>query len=408
VFFSLATFWLFYEAIRETPLRARYVTLSTVGFILSYFSWQGSGLTLPALFVAMVLVKWREFGWIRDWHLWRCFLLIAAVVVLQLAHRELVKPAKYLTIGIDLSDLATPQLEYLDPTTYQPKFYLYYYLFQENYYVMTLLSLGGLFFAWRDRALRYTLVVLFSLLMFLTELLPNYDSRYSENTAPLLILAAAATSFKLWDRITRSEHEPSARWSGPLRLGAAAAMLLLLILSANQFALKTYRLSWSPYSTALGVRLGTYWVDHRGTADFLRTRISTQDAVVARIPNAMEFYSVKFNHTVSTMVLSKLFYDGGRETPGYGDQYRGYPTLRGVEDLEELRSRYARVWYVQAPLVGEHPAMQSYLEMDGKVVFESYGIRVILLEGPQSSTLETKRRTAPGLMSAQRLETSTH
>lgn len=386
-FLALATVWFFYEAIRTTPLQRRYVTLAAVTCVLTYFSWEGSGLILPALFLAIVVLKWGEFEWMTDWHLWRCSLLLATVILLQLAYREFVKPPNYLTIGIDLSDLTTPQLEYLDPTTYRPSYYLVFLLFQENLYVMTLLVLSGLAFAWWDRALRYILIVAFSMLAFLTELLPNYCGRYCYCVVALLILASAAICFKFCDQITKQNNSGTASWwSRPIKWGTALTLPLMLILSSNEFLLKSYKLSWSASTPQIGARLGNYWIDHRGTATFLAGHIRPEDAVVARIPNAMEFYSVKFNHTVSTMLAKKLFYDGGFAAPSYSDQYRGYPTARGIEDVEELRGRYARMWYVQAPLVNEHPAVESYLERYGKVVFESYGIRVILLEGPQNST----------------------
>ena len=40
-FFSLLTFWLFFEAIRGEALNRRYVTPAASSFVLTYFSWEG-------------------------------------------------------------------------------------------------------------------------------------------------------------------------------------------------------------------------------------------------------------------------------------------------------------------------------------------------------------------------------
>src|SRR5262249_34368213 len=83
-FFFLGAVWLFFEAIRGPRLDHRYLTLAAAGTLLTYFSWEGSGFILPAFLVAMLALRRADYDWIYDPHLWRCAVVVGAVVVVQL------------------------------------------------------------------------------------------------------------------------------------------------------------------------------------------------------------------------------------------------------------------------------------------------------------------------------------
>ena len=46
-FFALLTSYLFYQAIRATPISPRYLYPATVAFVATYLSWEGSGFSSP-------------------------------------------------------------------------------------------------------------------------------------------------------------------------------------------------------------------------------------------------------------------------------------------------------------------------------------------------------------------------
>ena len=222
-FLSLLTFWFFYEGIQGPELRARHLTLASISFTLGYLSWEGSGFILPVLFVAMFAMRWGDNRWIKDWHLWRCFIVVSCIVVSQLAYRQLTLDS-YDAVGFNLSDVTTPTLAYRNLLTYNPTYYIKVLFFSEVNFVISLFIFGGFLFCWGDRAIRYLVVVLFGLNLCYTNLLPFYAPRYCYNAEVLLILAGVGIFFKMRDRIAwlGGDHVPRGwpwmlRWSGAAR-----------------------------------------------------------------------------------------------------------------------------------------------------------------------------------------------
>jgi hypothetical protein len=295
---------------------------------------------LPAFVIALFAVSRTDYDWIYDPHLWRCALMVGAIVIVQLAYRQLTLPPEYLRIGVDLDDVSAPGLVYLDPTRYNPLYYINFFLLQENSWLITALALGGLVFYRHDRAIAYLGALLLTLLGCYTELLPHYALRYSFNLVPLMILLAAATFMRLWEKLC--ETAPLRGALAPAVIARATAFLLLaiVILSANSYLLKPYRFSNSPLK--MGARLGVYHIDYRGTARFLREHVGPGDLVIATLPHVFDFYpGVRPAYALSTMISQKVTYDGGLAPPRFIDKFGGYPVIRGLEDIEAHRSRYA-------------------------------------------------------------------
>ena len=106
-FLSLSTMWLFYEAIQSRPLHRSFLTGSATVFCFCYLSWEGTGFLLPALLMGLLVVRWGEWWWLKDLHLYRCLFFMGAVVVAQYCSRMLAGDT-YLQVGFGLSNLSGP------------------------------------------------------------------------------------------------------------------------------------------------------------------------------------------------------------------------------------------------------------------------------------------------------------
>ena len=393
-FLALLTMWCFYEAIRTRPIHRAYLTAASVAFVLAYLSWEGSGFLIPAMFVCMFAMKWGEYDWIGDWHLWRCFFLVTCVVLIQLIHRQFASMPTYLQIGVSIADVSTPELVYLDPTTYDPGFYFRNCLLQENFYVMSLVLFAGIAFCWKHRGIRYLFVMFVSLLICYTEFLPAYAIRYSNNYHTLIILISVAVLFELWDRISSIDIPNEIRALRTLRWEAPAALVLILILSANGYILKTYRLSNNPDVPIIGGRIGVYKTDYRGVARFAASKWSPGDALIVTIPHIFEFYARRdVDYSSSTTFGKVVTYDGGQASPAFIDKFRGRPAVRGVEEIDSLRSRYRRLWVLQVGAADLFDDLTTeYLRQKGRVVYESYRCRIVLVEGTHASAIDIKQK----------------
>lgn len=388
-FLSLWTFWFFYEAVRGKELNPKFVTLSSIGFLLSYFSWEGSGFILPAFFIAMFALRWGETKWMKDGHLWRCAIITACIVLIQLSYRQLAADS-YDIVGYSLSDITAPTPIYGDLLVYNPMYYVKVLFFSEVNFVISLFVFGGFLLCWRDRAIRYLVVVLFVLELCYTNLLPFYAPRYCYNAETLVILAGVAIFFKMRDRIAHLGGVAIPRgWPRTLRWSGAAALTVVFVLATNEHVLKLFRLSENAENPALFGRLGYYKTDHRGAARFVAERLQPGDCVVAFMPHVFEFYAHKHaDYSLNTFLNTKMSYDGGLEHPQFIDKFLGRPLIRSAEEFKDILSRSKRIWVV-VPIHDENellsPDMWQFLDKRGRVAFESYREQVILVEAAQST-----------------------
>jgi len=386
----LFTVWFFYEAIQTRPFRSGYVTAAAIAFIFSYLTWEGSGFILPALAVALFLARWGEYDWLKNWHFWRCLFVMAVVVVLQLCHRQLAGIPTYVQVGTSLAEISTPQIVYLDPTTYDPSYYLDNFLFIENNYVLTLVTLAGIPFWWPDRRLRFLVAV--SLVSFVSYswFLPAYAVRYSYHYQTLLILIPVGILFKLGDLVAAlATGGNSHSWPGWAASAGTGLAILMLVLGANESVLRLFRLSSTPTNAYYAMRTGLYRNDYRGPALFVKDHYQPGDALVVLIPHVFEHYSgLKSDYSINTQLNKKTFYDGGSAVPKLIDKFRGLPSIQSEDDLLDVRSRYPRVWLVLVPVgptPSQNPEVETYMADNQKVLYESYRARVVLLTGAQPS-----------------------
>ncbi len=406
-FFVLLTVWCFYEAIQTQPFRSRYLTATTVLFICSYVTWEGSGFLLPALFVAMVARRWGDYSWLKNWHLWRCIFIIASVVLIQQSHRRLQAMPAYFQIGTSLGDITTPTVVYLDPTTYNPTYYWNQFLFIENNYVLSLVVLLGIPFCWWNLRIRFLFVAGFVLYTMYSQTLPAFSIRYSHPYLTLLILTAVGIVFQLCDRISQAGRTVAfGQWPRWLGSATAAGFVILLLLATNPFVLEAYNLANIQGYFAMRFRI--YRNDYRGAAQFVGAHIQPGDAVIAVIPHVFEYYAHHPAHySMNAMYTKAVVYDGSHEVPYFVDKLGGVPSLQSLEDLEDVRTHSSRVWLVLVPSFvadTQNPQIMKYLAKCQRVVFESYRARVILLEsasrrpnesGPSANTEASPTGSAP-------------
>ena len=383
-FFSLVTFWTFYEAVRAGPLKKSWLTWSAAGFIVSYLSWEGSGFLVPALFLAILAIRWGDFSWMREWHLWRCFFVMTVVVLSQLSFRQLTLD-DYLGVGYSLSDITAPTLVYTDLLVYNPWYYVHVLFFPEVNFVLSLFLFLGFLFCWGNKAIRYMVVTLFALEFCYSNFLPFYAPRYCYNAETLVILCGVGIFFALRDRIANLGGEWAPGWQRGMGWTGAAALTVWLLLATNEFAVESYRLSPDAENPALFARPGYYKTDHRGAARYVEARREPGDAVVAFMPHMYEFYT---NHTpeysINTFLNEKMMYDGGHHSPQFIDKFRGCPLIRSLEELKDVQSRYRRLW-ILVPIrddnVALSPDVLTYLTHEGRVAYESYREQVVEMDG---------------------------
>src|SRR5258708_19807953 len=125
--------------------------------------------------------------------------------------------------------------------------------------------------------------------------------------------------------------------------------------------------------------MGLYRADARGPSQFVAAHIRPGDGVIVAIPHMFEYYSkLTGDYSINTMLNNKITYDGTIAVPHYIDKFRGYPVIRGIEALEDVRSRYRRLWIVRTAATWSIPALEQYFNQHPRVMFHTYQSLVTL------------------------------
>jgi hypothetical protein len=383
-FFAMLTIWFFYEAIRIRPLHRRYLTAASVTFCLTYLSWEGSGFLLPALFVALLVVRPNEWWWLKEFHFYRCLFFIAALVVAQYCSRTIAGNS-YLMVGSGLSNLAGPSLFFLTPA-YSPQFYIEKLWLSENHVFFTFMILLGLAFCWGQRGFRYVFTILVMLWFLHTNFLAALSARYCYYYQPLLLLGGTAAAFTFYDRLVSL-----ARRAGDATVVRVAAhctglaVMTLLFVQSNESVMKEYTLSIEGDYPTLMTRMNTYRYDYRGAADYVKNHFRPGDRIIPGIPHVFGWYAgMSGDYSMDTLLGTKAGYNQLLAEPRFVDKFAGLPVVRNVTELRDAISPAHRTWVVFAPYTNferlQSPGSLDYLHQRGRIEFESYRAKVMLVE----------------------------
>jgi dolichyl-phosphate-mannose-protein mannosyltransferase len=389
-FMAMLTFWLFYEGIRVRPFNHRFLTAATVTFCATYLSWEGSAFIIPALLVALLVVRWGESWWLREWHLYRCVFFMGALVIAQLCWRNL-GSSKYLQIGFSNANLAGPSLFFLQ-YGWQPMYYVNQLLLSENHVFFTLMTLIGIPFYWRQPAFRYVVTLIGALLFCHTNLIAALSPRYCLYYQPLVILSGVAATVALYDRVLLfARRESDSVVAHAVAHFAGIGLIVLLFIQSNESVMRLYSLHGPDATFGFMTRLGIYRYDHRGAAEYVASHSQPGDIIIVSIPHVFERYAkIQGDYYIDGVLAKKITYNEKFTEPRFMDKFRGYPTIRSLKELREVTSRGRRTWLVFSPYGGfrtlNSPETRVYLRQYAKVVFESYRAKVLLIGGENDST----------------------
>ena len=398
-FLAVLVMWLFYEAIRSQPLRRGPLTAAAAVYCFCYLSWEGTAFLLPALLMGLLVVRWGEWWWLKEFHLYRCLFFVGAVVVAQYCSRYLAG-APYLQVGSGLSNLSGPSLFFLAPG-YQPMFYVDKLLLSENHVFFTLMLLIGLPFCWKAPGFRYVVVLLATCFILHTNFLAALSPRYCYYYQPLVIIGGVAATFMLYDKmLALAQHFGDSPVSRLAAHATGIPLLLLLFVQSNESLMEEYELSITGDTPQMMTRMGTYRYDYRGAAFYVKTHARPTDVILPGIPHVFGFYT-GFNgdYTLDTLFSSKVPYDQTQEEPRFIDKFAGLPIIRDIREFKDAIHRGGRAWIIFAPYASfeklNDPEVVDYVHEHAKTQFESYRAKVFLFESAQPVTTASHEPRRP-------------
>jgi hypothetical protein len=378
-FFALLTSYQFFRALGgPTPadFKARPAYYTALAFGCTYLSWEGTGLLLPAMFVALLVRYGKDWRWVKNPHLWGCTLLCGTLIATQLGRRSLLT-FTYSTVGNSLANssvcLAFKRI------IFDPWFYAHNFYFPGHHIALTLVLLAGLPIVFKDQGLRYYVTILVSLTLLLQEFVLPESVRYSFFLQPFLLLSASAII-----TTTVSLLKERASLGFPLRAATAvfaAGAAAFVLLSTNDFVLKPYRIGYYPYWVAPDVTPEWGGLDYAGASAVIREHKIPDDYVLALMPHTLFYYAgVHADGYPQSYTNRLLFYDLDPKVPHYMDRYGGSRVLRNAHELAEALAKHHRAWILATPeyALGNSNDKEclDFLAANARVVYESYGVLV--------------------------------
>jgi hypothetical protein len=99
---------------------------------------------------------------------------------------------------------------------------------------------------------------------------------------------------------------------------------------------------------------------------------------------------------MDTLLGTKTGYSHLLDEPRFIDKFAGLPVVRNITELRETITPAHRTWVVFAPYANfeklESPSVLEYLHETGKIEFESYRTKVMLVERATQQKAVAKTR----------------
>ncbi len=366
-FFAILTGYLFYKAINSEKINAKYLYLAAVAYIFTYLSWEGVIFFLPGLFVGLVVLKRTDIAWLKDRHLWWCLGLIMLAIGLQLVFRKWAQVG-HLRLGTGTSDISITR-QWLQPM-YDPYVYIYHFLYMKNVKPLAWVAAIGLPLAFKNRTLACLYALFLVPLVLMTNFLEVRDFRHVYYTLPFLILLAAHASFAVLDwLVPLGQPSPCFKLLHGLSTGIRIGFLGLLILTANDYALKLYHMPGidAPDQSRLDVG------DNGGirvAADLLRHENPTTARIVSNHPHIVSLYYGKVDYYAQTRLQIPVFI--AQNEPVAIHRRTGSPLIYKEHDLKSVLDSSPLTWFLNVKEMTQFYEQEfvDYVEENTSLAFE--------------------------------------
>ncbi|HEV8647271.1 MAG TPA: glycosyltransferase family 39 protein [Burkholderiales bacterium] len=374
-FFAALTL-VYAERVFQGPaIQARNYYLAALYFSCGFLCWEGLGFMLPILLIVALVLRWGDWKWLHNRHLWAACAIVIAVIVVQGTRRILLLD-NYLLVGSGRSEIAGPEAAFLQPY-YSPYFYADQIFGGYAVFVLSIVFWLGLIFVRRSLIFRFLAIFVVAAVLVMGNLLSYYTLHYIYFALPafVIVVAAATVFFVDWLAVRATGLMFRSR-----RQASAAVLLALAALevgTAGAYGLKTYAITESakaPPPTAYGTRVGTEFVDYKGLGAIFNEYYPKGDPVLVETAYALGKYTGQYgSYFMQSWTFSKMLFDPGGDRVRYIDKTStpGSPVVRNQRELDDVLARNGSMWFVIQPAevftAAMDPSVLSYFQERAKL-----------------------------------------
>jgi hypothetical protein len=348
-FFAMLTIIQAHKIITLNKVEPRTYYLTTFFFTCAYLSWEGIGFLLPILLVVIILMRWGDWGWLKNRHVWIASAIIVFVVVAQGIRRVLLQKS-YLMVGSGRGDVSLPEFVFTK-TYYDPFFYINELFMREGHWILTGLFIIGIFYTRRSINFRFVYILTIVAVFFMTNFLGYYSAHYIYYALPFFFMAVSVVTFQLLQSVTSTTFSDTFS-GGKLARRISYCMLIAIEIGASSaYGPKLWR-TYGDFSD-LGrgdMRPGLASIDYRGLIETMDRLSKPGDAIINFAPFTLRRYINKSgDYFLQNYTMQKLVYNAEGTSPYYMDKYAGNITLRSKDELLDALYNHDRVWLLAAP-----------------------------------------------------------
>jgi 4-amino-4-deoxy-L-arabinose transferase-like glycosyltransferase len=355
-FFAMLSTYLVYDLLKQDQASPWHYYLTALSLCVTYLSWEASGLIFLVYALMALWLRWNRWAYLRTPHAWLALGLVGVVVIFQLSRRAILQRV-YLSVGSSRAEISSPQLAMNQPT-FNPYYYLDNVFGSEQFILLSLFFLLGLFFLRRNWNLKFVYGYVILVVGVYTVLLAVQAIRYVYVVLPMFLIAVAAATFALLSWMNRQ------RGQGRLiSIRVLSPVFALALLGVQGMSLSVSGLNLSelrPVYRGSGpweLRPDIYGVDFRYAVRALAREYQPGDLIIARGPFLLHLYmGSRGDYALQEITATVVVYEPHEKRPYYIDKWIGNPVLRNLNELKDVLVRHERVWFLATPF---GPAKQS-------------------------------------------------
>ncbi len=381
-FFVLLTTMTVHHLIYHQKVATYSYYLISLTFILTYFSWEVSGILLPIFFLIGLMLRWGHWTWLANYHFWNALSLVVIAVGTQLYHRTILR-APFEKLGSSLADVSFFQLA-SNRIDYDPLFYLDIFVSADVHIMLIGFILVGVFFLRTNWNLRFIYLLIVLSQIFLTTFIGLYALRYAYFLLPFIVIAASAATFLSMDSLV-SRLKPMRSVKIFNAIGTALLCGSHLAFASSDGLHLEGLFPWlNNYHFEL--QYNSRGSSFRSISNKLQEHYHSGDIVVIQAPSPTIVYTdIKTDYFLQSIVMSAVFAKP-EHSHYFVDKWVGNPVLRTLEDLQDVLYGHSRVWIVLTPfrrgIERVTDDIQYFITHKASLIAESTKGRLYLWENP--------------------------
>lgn len=377
-FFCLLAGFLMFVYLRT--YKVKYLYLCALSFLLTYFSWQGSGFTLLPLLLTLIIMGNRG-RILKDIIVFLCIILPIISIHLLIRFLQVIFIGTSI-FGSSVSSVSI-SLMLLSPG-YSPFFYLSQFFFIEGHQFLSILFFAGiplLFIKFKTHKNLLFLYIFPILTLFLmSNFLELATYRYAYYLLPYLILSACGVLFMFLDYLGNNRENNYLNF-----INSIFASVMVVVISSGLFLnLENFPEVTRGLKTNLELR---YFSETKKAVEFIKANKGPSDVIISYQPQLVGYYLDKVDEIdyffesrlklpVMIALRNSTFIPLHRVT--------GTPAILSLNELKRIIGVGERkVWFVVPDRYPDFLDEDSkkFIEKNRRVFFEGWGIQVYSIGG---------------------------